>query len=231
MENQKEIVESIIKKMKKTSTHTSKQNLCKVCGKEVRGGDICSTACLYRYAAENEPQKLIDKIIPMKYAKAKLEDFPDIMTKVKKSITGEWEGFFISGGIGRGKTHLAAAVAREMLNYSIVGANASIVWRLVPKLLCDIKEGWAKGEQKTKVYEDCKLLILDDLGAEQTTDWSMTTLYTIIATRIDHCRKTIITSNMTLSGLAKIEPRIASRLSSPDFLKIELKGEDRRVKR
>ena len=225
---------AIVENARRVNSHTSKANFCEECGKEifVQTDKFCGKRCKNISISRKNPTGFVSEIIPPRYVNASLEDMPERQVRIEKAIAGEWDGFFIFGDVGRGKTHIAAAIAKAYLpNTFKQDGSCGIVWRLTPKLLSEIKAGWKTGNDDFKKYEECKLLILDDFGAEQTTDWSLTTLYTIIATRIDYCRKTIVTSNFTLDRIAEIEPRIASRLSSPDFLKIELKGEDRRVKR
>ncbi|NCA80439.1 MAG: hypothetical protein EOM76_09705 [Sphingobacteriia bacterium] len=227
-----------IEKARKTNTHTSTKNFCEICGNELANGyTICSSRCKLIREVRKNPERIANTIIPPKYAKAKLEDFPELIEKVKKIMAGEWEGFFICGDVGRGKTHLAGAITRDYIPMAIDSKGVcSVIWRLVPALLGEIKSGWADGKNNLDDYCNCMLLVLDDFGAEHSTDWSLTTLYTIIATRIDHCRKTIITSNLSLDRIAEVEPRIvsrriASRISSPSFAKIKLDGDDRRAKR
>ena len=72
---------------------------------------------------------------------------------------------------------------------------------------------------------------MDDMGAEKTTDWSMSTLYVLIDKRYSEMMPTIITSNLTVAEVAdKVGDRIASRIAGMCKV-IELKGKDRRLGR
>src|SRR4029079_3312899 len=53
------------------------------------------------------------------------------------------------------------------------------------------------------------LLIVDDLGTENTTPWAREKLYQIFNHRYNHRLPTVITSNTDLESL---DPRIASRI-------------------
>ena len=75
--------------------------------------------------------------------------------------------------------------------------------------------------------KECKTLILDDLGAENDTEWVRSILDMIIDHRYENEMNTIITSNV--SDISELSPRIASRFSEgnvckilmPDFRKIK----------
>jgi len=57
------------------------------------------------------------------------------------------------------------------------------------------------------------LLHIDDLGAEHRTEWVLEQLYTIINTRYEDERATVITSNLEPEQLAEqLGERIVSRL-------------------
>ena len=59
-----------------------------------------------------------------------------------------------------------------------------------------------------------ELLILDDLAAEKTSDFSISTLYVIVNTRGEFGRKTVFTSNLTLRQISEqLGSRLADRLA------------------
>jgi DNA replication protein DnaC len=81
------------------------------------------------------------------------------------------------GPYGVGKTHLAAAVAHEVLE-----RGAIVLFAVVPDLLDHLRATF--GPQSTVAYDErfelvrnMPLLILDDLGAESATPWACEKLY------------------------------------------------------
>ena len=59
----------------------------------------------------------------------------------------------------------------------------------------------------------CDLLILDDLGAEFSTSFTVSCIYNIINTRINRGLPTIISTNGSLSDLLKgYQDRVVSRI-------------------
>lgn len=90
----------------------------------------------------------------------------------------------------------------------------------LPRLLGRIKETFnrqTRYELTTsdviREYEQCDVLVLDDLGAEKATDWVREMLFLIIDSRYTSGRTTIITSNLSPRQLGEtLSERIADRI-------------------
>lgn len=77
---------------------------------------------------------------------------------------------------------------------------------------------------------NAKLLIIDDIGAEKVSDWTLERLYSIINERVVNNRATIYTSNLSPQQLiSAVGNRIVSRILGSCEV-VELKGADRRLK-
>jgi DNA replication protein DnaC len=73
---------------------------------------------------------------------------------------------------------------------------------------------------------DCDLLIIDDLGTEMTTQFTVSTLYYIINSRLMDNRATIISTNLMPEAIEKrYSPQIASRVVG-SYRLIKFVGED-----
>jgi DNA replication protein DnaC len=73
-------------------------------------------------------------------------------------------------------------------------------------------------------------LVIDDLGAEKSSEWAREILYLIIDKRYSDLLPTIITSNLSPKELAeKLDDRLVSRLME-DAIVIKIDGKDHRVK-
>ena len=78
---------------------------------------------------------------------------------------------------------------------------------------------------------DCDLLIIDDLGTEQITNFSKTELFNLLNKKLLRGKKMLVSSNFTLEVLSKTySERITSRLFG-NFSLNKFFGEDIRVKR
>lgn len=126
-------------------------------------------------------------------AKGYADQFPDRAAK--------GEGLYIEGSNGTGKTHLAAAISLRLIEEGI-----PVVCKTSTDILEDVKKGYDEGSEAEilKAYKDADLLVIDDLGKEQCTDWSMSTLYAIINDRYEDMKPTIITTNYNADDLARV---------------------------
>lgn len=115
------------------------------------------------------------------------------------------------GPNGCGKTHLAAAIANQNL-----GNGSVVLFTVVPDLLAHLRSTF--GPHSTEAYDqrfakmrEAELLVLDDLGAHQSSAWASEKIFQILNYRYNSGFPTVITANK--QGLASIDERILSRLS------------------
>jgi len=130
------------------------------------------------------------------------------------------------GPPGTGKTHLALAIAWSWLE----AVRKTVAYTQVEDMLGSLR-GMIGAEHRTAGQDleteihflsNCSLLILDDLGVRELTDWGAGVIDRIIDHRYIHCMHTVVTSNV---GPASFPPRTASRLAegktfvldAPDF--------------
>jgi len=134
--------------------------------------------------------------------------------KYGETFTTKSRSILMIGNTGLGKTHLSLAIAR-----SVIEKGFGVVYGSAPNLINAVER--EKFSREGKGYEvlssllDCDLLILDDLGAEFQTQFTTSTIYNIINTRIIRELPTIINTNLTFKELEDVySPRILSRLNS-----------------
>lgn len=121
-----------------------------------------------------------------------------------KNFKGQTMGFYIHGDIGTGKTHIASAIANHLLNQ-----GTAVICMNERQLLGKIKQSFETSRhydsesQVLKTYETTPLLIIDDMGKERATEWSIATIYAIIDSRYEADKPIIITSNYNMQELVK----------------------------
>ncbi len=145
-------------------------------------------------------------------------------------------GLFLDGLPGVGKTHLAVAVLRQIIQASA----ARGLFYDTRDLLRVIRSTYDPSIRTTELevlrpVMTADLLVLDDIGAEKTSEWVEETMNLIVNTRYNERRMTIFTSNYLdipddtdpNALLCRIGHRMRSRLHEMcDF--IEMDGADYR---
>lgn len=113
------------------------------------------------------------------------------------------KGLYLEGPCGTGKTHLAIAIALAIINTGV-----PVICKTSIDILGDIKRCYERNSEVTEeevleAYKTVDLLIIDDLGKEQVTEWSVPVLYSILNERYEALLPTIITTNYNTTALAE----------------------------
>lgn len=113
------------------------------------------------------------------------------------------ESILLWGIPGNGKSHLAAAVHNHLRKQGKV-----VVFVSMPELLKRIKSTFGNGNKESeqqilKALNICDLLIIDDIGAEKTSDWVQEIIFLIIDNRYRRNKPVMATSNLEPKELAE----------------------------
>ena len=146
------------------------------------------------------------------------------------------EGLYIWGEhTGNGKTSWASKIMgyyfRKIAFSS--GLENEGLYIYLPTFLNDLRNSYnnptADFEEELEMVTKCKLLIIDDIGAERVTEWVRERIVSIINTRYSNGLCTIYTSNLSLKGLTEKlgDDRISSRIRG-SVTEIHLLGKDNR---
>lgn len=124
-------------------------------------------------------------------------------------FSAESPSLLFLGGTGLGKTHLALAIAGEVLAHGF-----SVIYDTAQNIFDKIEaEHFGRGNgQFIQTAYDCDLLILDELP-DYATSFTSSTFYNIINTRTLTHRPVIVSTNLTEKELeARYGQKIFSRL-------------------
>jgi len=165
------------------------------------------------------------------------EKSPEVLKKVPLRISTFLSDFkvneenvgsaYLFGGARTGKSVEAVRKLLRWHKYQFINRlNYSFEYINIPTLLSHLRTNLHNESSIIEQYQKCKLLVLDDFGAEKMTDWSYQVLYLIISYRYDEMLPTIYTSNLNLQELAnKLEDdRLPSRIlqdCGPNIFKFE----------
>ena len=137
-------------------------------------------------------------------------------------------GLWIQGDVGTGKTTLAMLVSKAALD-----AGRSVAIYSLPRLLNLLRESMDSEAGMVDFMDRLTavdLLHLDDLGAENQTDWVLEQLYSIVNARYEAERAIVATTNLMPDELSeRLGARTVSRLVEICGDLIPLYGEDKRL--
>ncbi|HQM80522.1 MAG TPA: ATP-binding protein [Syntrophorhabdaceae bacterium] len=172
--------------------------------------------------------------VPKRFLKCSFENFQgnERIVGICKNHSID-QGLYLFGDVGRGKTHLIAAMLREFVR---LGYHEFLFVSSV-KLLNDLAGAAFRHDERdgdeSEIINRCLnagILVLDDLGKGGFSNWAITKLFLIIDQRYSAERPTIVTSNFDLEGIQdRLGEPIASRLAESRI--IHITGSDYRKRR
>jgi DNA replication protein DnaC len=184
---------------------------CPVCGdtrwKIVERDGVRRAARCECWRAQHTDRLVSDARIPKRYQHCSFDNFTayenerlqNALTRARRfaqSFPVVDKGLFLIGPPGIGKSHLAVAVLKEV----VTNRGARGLFYDVRELLKVIRSTY-NPEVKATEFDvlrpvmQAEVLVLDDIGAEKTSEWVEETMNLIVTTRYNERRITIFTSN------------------------------------
>lgn len=132
-------------------------------------------------------------------AKRYVENFGEMFSK--------GQGILFWGNVGTGKSYTAAAIANELL-----GQMQSVIMTSFIRLLDEMSNFERDDSEYIVKLNRAKLLVVDDLGAERGTDFSLEKVYDIIDSRYRTGKPIILTTNLEISQMKSCDDIRYSRI-------------------
>ncbi|WP_297133936.1 ATP-binding protein, partial [Terrisporobacter sp.] len=144
------------------------------------------------------------------------KNFNSIKSTRKNSI-------ILMGSVGGGKSHLSFAIANELMKNSV-----GVIYMGYRETVMKIKQNIMNMENYDKLmstYKNCKVLLVDDLFKGNITSSDLNIFFEIVNHRYFNNLPMIISTEILMSDLLKIDEAIGSRIMEmcADY-SIELKG-------
>ncbi len=162
----------------------------------------------------NQNIEVTDGLSYKEYMNTVISDIGKKILDIKKNPIN----VFFTGLTGTGKTFLARCIGNSLLE-----KHKSVFYLSASDLVSAIYDN----KLKEYIYIT-DVLIIDDLGSEYITDFSITQVFNVINKRLVERKSTIITSNLSFNELKKnYDDRITSRIYNEYYL-VRLDGKDLR---
>ena len=179
----------------------------------------------YEYYSDDEfhPATGLSSLDTVKHAVKECHHFIDDFDNKPKNL-------FFYGDTGVGKTFLSNCVAKELLEkgYSVIYFTAFQLFDILSKGVFQRDADAIAAHQN---IFDCDLLIIDDLGTENSNSFTTSQLFLCVNERILRQKSTIISTNLNMTELMNdYSERTASRISS-NYTIINLFGDDIRIQK
>ena len=141
------------------------------------------------------------------------------------------QSLFLTGGVGRGKTHLAAAIANLVLEKggTVIYRRAVDLFELIRQYRYE--ENRQKLDEMMEQLRSCDLLVIDDLGAERTTEFVVEQLVVLLEDRNYRNKPWVITSNLNLNEITStyndrtadriLDKAVLFKLEMPDSVRMQ----------
>ena len=132
-----------------------------------------------------------------------------------KTYSQKLKGWLLlQGGFGVGKTHLAASIANTAAQHGV-----PTLFLTVPDLLDELRATFGDGDttfqQRFDEIRTAPLIVLDDFGTQNATEWASEKLFQILNHRYTNRLSSVITTNLALE---EIEARLRSRILDPSLV-------------
>lgn len=208
-----------------------------------KNSDTCSEYCdayrllraLYRMSRLPERYCYNIPLIPEREDIRAFETMNDFMKNVEDNVSAGRGLYIWSEGVGNGKTSWACKILsyyfRKIAFKS--GLENEGLYIYLPTFLDDLRTSYGEEPdpdfiELLSMIRECKLLIVDDIGAEKSSEWVNERLLSIINNRVMRGLSTIYTSNISLTDLGiRMGDRIKSRIVG-STTEIRLVGKDKR---
>lgn len=164
-----------------------------------------------------------------------LISYRQAVEKCKKFATNfktSYQNLFFYGTVGTGKTFLSNCIARDCIEMgcSVIYFSASNLFDLLSRNAYSFKNQEDMSSLCSDLYT-CDLLVIDDLGTETATAFTLSHFFTCLNERLLRRKSIIISTNLSLEDCRnRYQDRIFSRITS-NFEFCKLTGPDIRMYR
>ena len=182
--------------------------------------------CPLCYAKEIAEAATRDAKIPLRFRDKTIENYiikDEWQRPIKAQIVSYAEDIVsniekgrcivMSGGVGTGKTHLSVGLLKE-----VIAKGGTGIFLSVADLIADIRGTWTgKNVDKVKLFTECDMLVIDEVGVQAGTDNERQILFSVINQRYNDVKPSILLTNLDPSAFKSyVGQRVFDRLKEND---------------
>lgn len=139
------------------------------------------------------------------------------------------KNLYLFGDTGLGKTFLCSCIAN-----SLIEKGVSVLYQTAYNIITEMEEQkfrYAENTEKTSLYYNIPVLIIDDLGTEFPSSFTSAVIFDIINNRLIRNLSTVISTNLKIDELERpYGVRVQSRIVG-EYELLKLYGKDVRAKK
>lgn len=183
-----------------------------------------SRFALSKFSKVRQPNKDLSPYDNMKILRKNIDIYLNSFGKGSPSL-------YLYGSVGTGKTFMVNCIAKELMdkNYSVLYQSADDLLQTLADYKFMYYEEKKNHQAKIEYIFDVDVLIIDDLGTENTNELTRSNLFEVINKRIVSSKPTIISSNLNSDDLKqRYDSRIYSRIIG-EYNMLHFYGNDLRM--
>ncbi len=240
----------LLSRMGLPADYLTEKPMCEKCGDTGYAGSVTCDCVKARYAALLREQ--LSAVLPIRdqnFAHFRMDYYstrPDARLGLSPRENMEYNldecksyaekfgphspNLLLYGSTGLGKTFLSSCIAEAVAarGFSVAYDTAINIVAAYETIKFGNGDGEAAAERAAR-YERADLLIIDDMGTEMGTAFTVSALYNLINNRLMAGRPMIVNTNLPPEALAeKYSPAVASRLLG-EFVSLRFFGDDIRL--
>jgi DNA replication protein DnaC len=150
--------------------------------------------------------------LPLRFKNAAFSNYSTPTDGHKKAVQGcsefankmenrEYANIILMGGVGTGKTHLAASICNRLAG-QLISARYSSVREIVQS----VRQTWGGGSSESEAsvlsrYTNPDVLVIDEVGVQSGTANEQTILFDVINERYESMLPVVLVSNFDAAGI------------------------------
>ena len=243
--------------MKQVAEH-SRKTICAIHGKEYNESDLCHIGewkgqcpeckreAEAKAAAEKQEQQRQRRVkasgLPSRFIDRNFENYTIRSTEQKNALgmvenyandfdkLGRGRCLILSGSVGVGKTHLAAAIINTVIR---ADNDIDAVYTTARDMIRDIRSTWGSSSRNEMTtinhYATTGMLVIDEVGVQYGTESELILMFDVLDKRYGNQLPTVLISNLSLVELlALLGDRITDRLREDDGVSVVMNWKSNR---